>query len=602
LSEQRLSERKTDPELPDLSERQAEILHLLMLGKPNKEIANELGIGLGTVKQHIVALFKKLNVTSRAMAISKGFAIDGRKPADSMAALVEVEGQMEMRPAAVLSMSATSSERGASAAADAWNHLRRAAAEATASLDAALIGRTGSGVDIIVGLHHAYEDNAIKAARVAREVARALREQIPEVTFRAGLTSGYLMGSMQRRGGWTGETVAGRLIGAARELCRMAAAGNLLLDGATRRMMAFAQRREMVEETDGNSSWSLDRWELPFPAGKPVLPTIVGRTRERNQLIELRHELERRHGGVAWIEGEAGMGKTTLGRAFGQECQTMGFGWLECDCKDSELDLGPMLAQLTGLAGPPPAEPQAFLRAIEAGLDRELRRAPLVVMIDDVHLASDFTAELVQLLAPAARRTPLLLLGIGRAIRHRALAALEPNMVIRLGHLGESEMDALIKARCGGSVPGHIATGIKGMAGGVPLFAVELSREARARLPAGGRAAMEMPSVPLSLVTLVLSRLDTLALDRRLLRMAAQRGASNESSLEAEWDGSGASFRRALEDAVQSGVLTLAKDKKREQVAFRHPLLVQVLRQVMLAEELAQFQRMLGAQIAVAER
>jgi DNA-binding CsgD family transcriptional regulator len=602
LTEQRLSERKTDPELPDLSERQAEILHLLMLGKPNKEIANELGIGLGTVKQHMVALFKKLNVTSRAMAISKGFAIDGKRPADAMAALVEVEGQMEMRPAAVLSMAVTTRERGAAAAADAWNHLRRAAAEATADLDAALIGRTGSGVDIIVGLHHAYEDNAIKAARVARSVARALHDELPEATLRAGLTSGYLMGSMQRRGGWTGETVAGRLIGAARDLCRTAAAGSLLLDAATRRMMAFAQRRETAEEGDGNSSWSLAEWDLPFPRGKPVLPPIIGRTRERNQLIETRHQLERRKGGLVWIEGEAGMGKTTLARAFGQECQTLGFGWLECDCKDDDLDLGPMLARLTGTAGPIPADPQQFLGAIERGLDRELQRAPLVVMIDDVHLAGDFTAKLIQLLAPATRRTPLLLLGLGRAIRHRAFAALEPDSIIRLGHLAESEMDSLIRARCGASVPAHIAAGIKELAGGVPLFAVELAREARTRLPAGGRAGMEMPAVPLSLVTLVLSRLDTLELDRLLLRMAAQRGTSSEAALQSEWDGSPANFRKSLEDAVQSGVLSHARDKKHEQIGFRHPLLVQVLRQVMLAEELAQFQRMLGAQIAVAER
>ena len=602
MTEQRLSERKTEAEIPDLSERQAEILHLLMLGKPNKEIANELGIGLGTVKQHIVALFKKLNVTSRAMAISKGFALDGRKAANAKAAMAEVEGQMEMRPAAVLSMSVATSERGAAAAADAWNHLRRAAADATANLDAALIGRTGSGVDIIVGLHHAYEDNAIKAARVAREVARTLRQELPDSTLRAGLTSGYLMGSMQRRGGWTGETVAGRLIGAARDLCRGAAEGSLLLDAATRRMMAFAQRRESIEESEGTSSWSLDRWELPFPAGKPMPPPLVGRTRERNQLNELRHELERRHGGVAWIEGEAGMGKTTLARAFGEECQTMGFGWLECDCKDPDLDLAPSLARLVGLEAPLPRDPQSLFRALGDGLDRELRRAPLVVMIDDVHLAGDDTVRLIELLAPCARRTPLLLLGLGRAIRHRALTALEADTVVRLGHLAEAEMDSLIRARCGGTVPPQIAASIRGLAGGVPLFAVELAREARMRLPTGGRAVMEMPSVPLSLVTLVLSRLDTLALDRPLLRSAAQRGMTTEAALRAEWDGSAAGFKKALEDAVQSGVLTLDKDKKREQVGFRHPLLMQVLRQVMLAEELQQFQRMLGAQIAVAER
>jgi len=54
----------------DLTPRQLQILKLLQEGKPNKELCEELGIGLGTVKQHLVALFKKLNVKNRAMAVS----------------------------------------------------------------------------------------------------------------------------------------------------------------------------------------------------------------------------------------------------------------------------------------------------------------------------------------------------------------------------------------------------------------------------------------------------------------------------------------------------------------------------------------------------
>jgi DNA-binding CsgD family transcriptional regulator len=599
--EQRLSEPKTDPDIPELSQRQAEILHLLMSGKPNKEIATQLGIGLGTVKQHMVALFKKLNVTSRAMAISKGFAINGRTAARPLTARHEVEGQMEIRPAAVLSLSATSNERGAAAAADAWNQLRRAAADATASLDATLIGRTGSGVDIIVGLHHAYEDNAIKAARVARTVARVLQDEMPEATLRAGLSSGYLTGSMQRRGGWTGETVAGRLIGSARDLCRDAQAGHLLIDARTRRMMAFAQRREVAEQGEATTSWPLSDPDLPTVPGKPVLPALIGRTRERNQLAEIRQMLARRAGGLVWIEGEAGMGKTTLCRAFGQECEALGFDWAEADCKDPDLGLAAALARIADVsADTAPTDAADFLAAVTPGLECKL--APQVILIDDVHLADEFTIKLIQLLVPMTRKKPILLLGASRSLRHRGLVALTSDATIRLGHLADGEMEALIKARCGSSVSSQIVAGIRELAGGVPLFAVELAREARMRAPAGRSISTEMPPVPLSLVTLVLSRLDTLALDRLLLRSAVQRGPCLRTTLESEWDGSPAGFTKALDDAIQSGVLTTIQDKKRELIAFRHPLLVQVLRQVMLAEELEQFQRMLGAQIAVANR
>src|ERR1700739_4432179 len=77
-----------------------EMLNLLMIGKANKDIAHELGIGVGTVKQHMVALFKKLNVSSRAMAISRGHSLEERQPPKRSLA----GNPMELCPATVLSL------------------------------------------------------------------------------------------------------------------------------------------------------------------------------------------------------------------------------------------------------------------------------------------------------------------------------------------------------------------------------------------------------------------------------------------------------------------------------------------------------------------
>ncbi len=52
-----------------LSERQREVLSLLSQGKSNKELAFELHITEGTVKQHLFTLYKKLGVTNRAKAV-----------------------------------------------------------------------------------------------------------------------------------------------------------------------------------------------------------------------------------------------------------------------------------------------------------------------------------------------------------------------------------------------------------------------------------------------------------------------------------------------------------------------------------------------------
>jgi len=54
-----------------LSEREEEVLRLLARGHRSKEIAEELGIGVGTVNTHIRHIYEKLHVRSRAEAVAK---------------------------------------------------------------------------------------------------------------------------------------------------------------------------------------------------------------------------------------------------------------------------------------------------------------------------------------------------------------------------------------------------------------------------------------------------------------------------------------------------------------------------------------------------
>ena len=58
-----------------LSARQKEVCALLTEGHSNKDIAHLLSISESTVKQHISALFRRLNVSSRTQAIQKATAI-----------------------------------------------------------------------------------------------------------------------------------------------------------------------------------------------------------------------------------------------------------------------------------------------------------------------------------------------------------------------------------------------------------------------------------------------------------------------------------------------------------------------------------------------
>ena len=52
-----------------LTERQIDVMRLLSQGKPNKLIARNLGISEGTVKIHLAAIFRALNVRNRVEAV-----------------------------------------------------------------------------------------------------------------------------------------------------------------------------------------------------------------------------------------------------------------------------------------------------------------------------------------------------------------------------------------------------------------------------------------------------------------------------------------------------------------------------------------------------
>ena len=65
--------KRTNPESPDLSPREAEVLALVAKGYINKEIADQLGVGLETVRSYLKSIYEKLHVCSRTEAAMKFF-------------------------------------------------------------------------------------------------------------------------------------------------------------------------------------------------------------------------------------------------------------------------------------------------------------------------------------------------------------------------------------------------------------------------------------------------------------------------------------------------------------------------------------------------
>lgn len=64
---------KTNPKHPDeeLTERELEVLRLIVDGMTNPQIADSLCIAMSTVKFHVGSVFKKLNVSTRTEVVRK---------------------------------------------------------------------------------------------------------------------------------------------------------------------------------------------------------------------------------------------------------------------------------------------------------------------------------------------------------------------------------------------------------------------------------------------------------------------------------------------------------------------------------------------------
>ncbi len=89
----------------ELTGRQREVLALIATGMTNQDIAEQLSISVGTVKNHVHKIFERLHVTSREQAAvvyerrpdkSKAIEINGRLDTDSNGELDATDGKPVM--------------------------------------------------------------------------------------------------------------------------------------------------------------------------------------------------------------------------------------------------------------------------------------------------------------------------------------------------------------------------------------------------------------------------------------------------------------------------------------------------------------------------
>lgn len=534
--------RNTSPH-PELSQRQYQILKLLQAGKVNKEVAQELGIGLGTVKQHLVAIFKKLNVSNRAMAASHGMEIFHEQ--ESRGAMLPMADLLECRPCVVLSIALPQD-----ASHLAVKLMYGSLAVLASANDAVFLARNGNAGDVIFGIQRVTEYDlaiALQTARAAYEDLLAMDAGVAE-KLHGCMTAGIAFASMKRFGGWTGEAIASAAIASARELLNGVPPGRFLFDSTALDLIELfgiggVQELSpmMLLQELKNLHWT----------GSRRVYHLVGRDAELARLYEALTEAAKGNGGLILVEGEMGMGKSRLCDAIAKLCLKHDGG--VAFCRSLPPALGKCLYDTVSGAECCAEQVAELLRAKPA-------RFPELVVVDDFHLLTREQQVLLSAAgADAVMNGKLVIFSGRRGIRENAG---HPAGIISLRRLSAQATQVLVRNALGkGTIKGRASKvqRITGAAAGVPLFAVELARHHEA----------EQLALPLRVA--INARLDSLHLDHDLLREVAKNavGANLEEVAQALGEHVDA-LRQQMERAVAAGVLSCGEDGW---LSFTHPLL-----------------------------
>ncbi len=327
---------------------------------------------------------------------------------------------------------------------------------------------------------------------------------------------------------------------------------------------------------------------------------VVGRGVE---LAAVERFVERAARGLAALilEGEAGIGKTTLWEAALAAAGDAGFRLLRSRPARSELGL--TLGGLTDLLDEVDAsvlerlpDPQrhalevALLRVAPSGTLPDQRTlsvavagvlrsltasAPLLVAVDDAQWLDESSAAI---LAYAVRRLvdrPLGLLASVRAGSDDGGAIDLPSAVpvdrtdrIRVGPMPLASLHRLFQLRLGRSFPRLVLVRIEAASGGNPLYALEIARAlSAADIPMDPHAPLPVPD---SLGSLMAGRIAALpAATRHAMLLAAAAAVPSVETLERAQPG----LEAALTPAVEDGVVAVNEGMAR----FTHPLFAQAV-------------------------
>jgi DNA-binding CsgD family transcriptional regulator len=338
---------------------------------------------------------------------------------------------------------------------------------------------------------------------------------------------------------------------------------------------------------------------------------LVGRDREVALLAGLVAEVAAGRGRSVWIEGEPGIGKSSLLAAGLADARSLGCEvfwesadearqrfplWVLLDClRVGSRSTDPARAEIASLVrgeGSIGLTPQDSAAAVAERLlvlvDRLCAVSPVVLVVDDLHWADEASLAVWGRLHRAVHQLPLLLVGAARPVPTRPeLTALRNGLtgpdivVVTLGPLTAGEAADVVE-RLVAATPGPRLRRLAGQAGGNPLYLRELVdallREEEVRVGAGiAELVGQEVTRPVSLAAAIARRLRFLSEPgTAVLRLAALLGPEFPiEHLRIATGQTDADLGGVVKEAVTAGVL--AETGSGDRLAFRHGLIRQAL-------------------------
>ena len=514
----------------------------------------------------------------------------------------------------------------------------------------------GDGVLALFGAPVAHEDDPERAVRAALRMQCSVEEYAGShdggLRLRVGINTGEVLVGALRAGG--DYTAMGDVVNTASRLQTESPIGGVLVGDATKLLTDSAIRYEPFGRFQPRGrEQTMTAWLAAEPVALPGShrrrqnSRLVGRAAEVGLVVDaLDFSVTRRKAFLVTIEGEGGVGKSRLAdEVVSRAREQWGLSVLEGSCvpygeanvwwpiagalvRYLGLPTGDNMQQIREIGGSKAAEllhldvddaevtrvieafchllgqPSALdelepararselTRAVTRVIEARVKRAPLMLVIADVHWADPAFLDLLEKVMSALASLPFLLV---TTIRPDSESAWPPMsfagysaLRIRLEPLDEASSAELVRGILGTAVEPATIARLFERSGGNPLFLEEL-----ATLVSEQGA---LPILPDSLRAMIAARLDQLPTDERtMLDNAAVLGTSGTwSQLEHFGD---ARNRPATEDAlaglVDAGLLAVDGDRWR----FRSQSVREVVYQTLTKS--ARAQRHAGVAVAM---